>query len=163
AIVPEMAEVRGVDGVTLMPVRDVSAGTELLVRAGSRVPLDGIVVEGTSTVDQSAITGESMPIERLVGETVFGGSINGDGAIVVRTTRAHDDTTVARILHLVEEAQSRRARVQTVVDRFAAVYTPVVLVLAALAAVVPPLVWGVAWASAVHTALVLLVVSCPCA
>lgn len=163
AIVPEMAEVRGPDGVSVVPVRDVPAGTELLVRAGSRVPLDGTVIEGTSTVDQSAITGESVPVERTVGEPVFGGSINGDGALVVRTTRVHDDSTVARILHLVEEAQSRRARAQTLVDRFAAVYTPVVLALAVLAAVVPPLAWGVAWTSAVHTALVLLVVSCPCA
>lgn len=163
AIAPEVAEVRGVDGSTVMPVRDVQPGTDLMVRAGSRVPLDGVIVEGTSTVDQSAITGESVPVERIAGDTVFGGSINGDGALVVRTTRGHDDSTVARILHLVEEAQARRARVQTLVDRFAAVYTPVVLVLAVLAAIVPPLVWGVAWTSALHTALVLLVVSCPCA
>src|SRR5690606_34340097 len=84
AIVPEMAEVRGSEGVSVVPVRDVPAGTELLVRAGSRVPLDGTVIEGTSTVDQSAITGESVPVERSVGEPVFGGSINGDGALVVR-------------------------------------------------------------------------------
>jgi Cd2+/Zn2+-exporting ATPase len=163
AIVPEMVEVREADGVAVKSVREVPVGAEMLVRAGSRVPLDGVVVEGASTVDQSAITGESMPVERAAGDAVFGGSINGDGALVVRTTREYDDSTVARILHLVEEAQARRARVQTLVDRFAAVYTPAVLVLAALAAVVPPLVWGVAWASAVHTALVLLVVSCPCA
>jgi Cd2+/Zn2+-exporting ATPase len=162
-IVPEMAEVRGSDGTAVLGVRDVAPGTLVIVRPGSRVPLDGVVVEGESTVDQSAITGESVPVERVPGEMVFAGSVNGDGVLVVRTERPHDDTVVARMLHMVEQAQSRRAHVQTLVDRFAAVYTPVVLVLAALVAIVPPLVTTTSWASAVHTALVLLVISCPCA
>ncbi len=163
AIVPELAEVRGSDGLAVLAVRDVAPGTEVLVRPGSRVPLDGVVIDGTSTVDQSAITGESVPVERVPGDTVFAGSINGNGVLVLRVERGHDDTAVARILHLVEQAQSRRAHAQTLVDRFAAVYTPAVLGLAVLAAVVPPLVAGVAWSAALHTALVLLVISCPCA
>ncbi len=163
AIVPEMAEVRGPGGLAVRSVRDVAPGTDVLVRPGSRVPLDGVVLEGTSMVDQSAITGESVPVERVPGDAVYAGSINGDGAIVVRVERPHDDTAVARILHLVEQAQSRRADVQTLVDRFAAVYTPVVLALAFAVAIVPPLVADVPWSGALHTALVLLVISCPCA
>lgn len=163
AIVPEIAEVRGADGLAVLAVRDVAVGTDVLVRPGSRVPLDGSVIEGASTVDQSAITGESVPVDRGPGDAVYAGSINGDGAIVVRVERPHDDTAVARILHLVEQAQSRRAHVQTLVERFAAVYTPAVLALAVAVAVVPPLAAGVAWSAAVHTALVLLVISCPCA
>lgn len=162
-IVPEMAEVRGTDGTAVLAVRDVAPGTLVIVRPGSRVPLDGVVVEGQSTLDQSAITGESVPVERVPGETVFAGSVNGDGVLVVRTERPHDDTVVARMLHMVEQAQSRRAHAQTLVDRFAAIYTPVVLVFAVLAAIVSPLLTSVSWGSAVHTALVLLVISCPCA
>lgn len=162
-IVPEMAEVRGADGTAVLAVRDVAPGTCVIVRPGSRVPLDGVIVEGESTLDQSAITGESVPVERVAGDTIFAGSVNGDGVLVVRTERPHDDTVVARMLHMVEQAQSRRAHAQTLVDRFAAIYTPIVLALAVVAAVVPPLVTSVSWGSAVHTALVLLVISCPCA
>lgn len=163
AIMPEMAEVTSDDGVLVQAVRDVAPGALVIVRPGSRVPLDGVVIEGASTIDQSAITGESVPVERVVGDPVFAGSINGDGALMVRVERPHDDSAVARILHLVEQAQSGRARVQTQVDRFAAVYTPAVLALAVGAAVVPPLLGTVPWSTALHTALVLLVISCPCA
>jgi Zn2+/Cd2+-exporting ATPase len=163
AIMPEMAEVRSAQGFTVLPVRDVVVGTDVLVRPGSRVPLDGAVREGRSTVDQSAVTGESLPVERGPGEDVYAGSINGDGSLIIRATRRHDDSAVARILHLVEQAQSRRADVQTLVDRFARIYTPIVLVLAALVALVPPLIGGGAWSAWLHTALVLLVISCPCA
>jgi Cd2+/Zn2+-exporting ATPase len=121
------------------------------------------VAAGTSDIDQSPITGESMPVPKRVGEPVFAGTINGDGVLEVLTTRAASDTTLARILHMVEAAQSRRARAVQWVDRFAAVYTPAMLAVAALVAVVPPLFFGGAWSAWVYEALVVLVIACPCA
>jgi Zn2+/Cd2+-exporting ATPase len=163
AIIPETAEVQAPEGVRLVSVREVAVGSRVLVRPGTRVPLDGTVLEGTSTVDHSTVTGEAVPVERQPGDEVYGGAINGDGSLILRVTREHDDTAVARILHLVEQAQARRAQVQTLVDRFARIYTPVVLALAVTVALVPPLVVGGLWSAWLHTALVLLVISCPCA
>ncbi|WP_353119584.1 heavy metal translocating P-type ATPase [Nitratidesulfovibrio sp.] len=144
-------------------VENVPVGSRILVRAGDRVPLDGTVAAGSSDIDQSPITGESMPVPKRVGEPVFAGTINGGGVLEVLTTRAASDTTLARILHMVEAAQSRRARAVQWVDRFAAVYTPAMLAVAALVAVVPPLFFGGAWSAWVYEALVVLVIACPCA
>ncbi len=118
---------------------------------------------GSSDIDQSPITGESMPVPKRPGEAVYAGTINGDGVLEVLTTRAASDTTLARILHMVEAAQSRRARAVQWVDRFAAVYTPAMLAVAALVAVAPPLFFGGVWSAWVYEALVVLVIACPCA
>ncbi len=151
------------DGTERLVLLDqVRPGQTMIVRPGERIPLDGTVEDGQSEVNQAPITGESLPVEKGAGDEVFAGTINGHGALSVAVTRRRDDTTLARIVHLVETAQARRAPVQLFIDRFAAWYTPAVVVLAVLLAVVPVLLGGPAetW---IYRALVLLVVACPCA
>jgi Cd2+/Zn2+-exporting ATPase len=159
---PVDAIVREGAGERRMPVDAVPVGTTLIVRPGDKIALDGEVVAGQSAVNQAPITGESLPVDKAPGDTVFAGTINGRGALDVRVTRLRRDTTLARIIHLVEQAQAQRAPTQTVVERFARVYTPSVIALAAALAVVPPLAGG-EWHTWIYRALVLLVVSCPCA
>ena len=146
-----------------MPLSAVRTGDRVLVRPGDRVPVDGEVMEGTSGVDQSPITGESIPVQKLVGDEVFAGTINGTGALVVETTRAPGDSTLARILRLVEEAQAAKSPSERFVDRFARIYTPIVIGIALLVAFVPPALGFGALSTWVYRALVLLVISCPCA
>ena len=146
-----------------VPVEEVGPGAAILVKPGEKFPLDGIVLDGTSAVNQAPVTGESLPVDKEAGDEVFAGSINGRGALDVRVTRLRRDTTLARIIHLVEQAQAQRAPAQTFVERFARVYTPSVIALAIAVAVVPPVVLGGGWESWIYRALVLLVVSCPCA
>ena len=151
------------DGVERqLPIDDVQPGMIIVIRPGEKIPLDGDVAAGTSAVNQAPVTGESLPVDKVVGDEVFAGSINGRGALEVRVTRWRRDSTLARIIHLVEQAQAQRAPAQAFVERFARIYTPAVLVLSALVAIGPPLAGGDvrAWT---YRALVLLVVSCPCA
>ena len=143
-------------------VDDVRVGEEIVVRPGDKIPLDGEVVAGQSDVNEAPITGESLPVDKTPGQEVYAGTINGRGALDVRITRLRRDTRLARIIHLVEAAQAQRAPVQTFVDRFARVYTPAVIAVALVIAVVPPLAGGDA-AEWLYRALVLLVISCPCA
>ncbi len=147
----------------VVEVQGLAIGDRLLVRPGERIPMDGIVVAGRSAVDQAPITGESIPVPREMGDELFAGSINGRGALTLRVTRRAQDNTLARIIRMVEEAQGRRAPAQRFVDRFAEWYTPAVVVGALLVALLPPLLLGWAWTTSVHRALVLLVISCPCA
>ena len=144
------------------PVDAVSVGDVVRVRPGERLPVDGMVAAGQSAVDQAPITGESIPVEVQPGTAVFAGSVNGEGTLDVRATKPAHDTTLARIIALVEEAQASKAPAQAFVDRFAAVYTPLVILGALLVAVVPPLIVG-DWGAWVYKALVLLVIACPCA
>ncbi len=141
----------------------VPVGSVIIVRPGERVPLDGEVVAGESDLNQAPITGESTPVPVQPGDEVFAGSINGGGLLEIRTTQPADQTTLARIIQLVTQAQSRRSPSEQWVDRFARVYTPVVIGLAVLVAVVPPLVLSGAWEVWFYRALVLLVIACPCA
>jgi Cd2+/Zn2+-exporting ATPase len=141
----------------------LTPGAIIVVRPGEKIPLDGIVIRGESAVNQAPVTGESLPADKRSGHEVFAGTINGRGALEVRVTRARRDTTLARIIHLVERAQAQKAPSQTFVERFAAVYTPAVIALAVLLAIVPPFLSGGAWHDWIYRALVLLVVSCPCA
>lgn len=145
------------------PLAGIAPGALLLVRPGERLPLDGIVEQGTTAVDESAITGEAMPRTRAAGDSVLAGSINQDGAIRVRSTSSAADSTLARIIRLVEEGEKRRAPVQRWIDSFASVYTPVVIALAVLVMIVPPLAMGAAWTEWFYRGLVLLVIACPCA
>ena len=161
-LTPAVALVRDANGDRSIDVDRVAIGHIIVVRPGEKVPLDGVVVAGGSSVNQSPITGESMPVDKAVADEVYAGTINGTGALEIEVTRLRRDTTLARIIHLVERAQSQRAPAQTVVERFARIYTPAMIVLALLIAVVPPLAGG-DWATWVYRALVLLVVSCPCA
>jgi Cd2+/Zn2+-exporting ATPase len=153
------------DGVTerRVPVDSVVPGAIIIVRPGDKLALDGEVVEGMSAVNQAPVTGESIPVDKAPGDEVFAGSINGRGALDVRVTRYRRDTTLARIIHLVERAQAQRAPAQTFVERFARIYTPAVIALAIGIALVPPLAAGGDWQQWTYRALVLLVVSCPCA
>ena len=146
-----------------VPVDAVAVGEMLLVRPGERIALDGVVRAGISAVDQAAITGEAMPVTREVGDPVYAGSINGEGALEVAVTRLVRDTTLARVIHQVEEAQAQKAPAQRFVDRFARWYTPAVMLAAALVMVVPPLFFHRPWDRWIYAGLALLVLSCPCA
>jgi Cd2+/Zn2+-exporting ATPase len=162
-LTPDEALVHDEAGERRIDVDDIAPGALIVVKPGEKIPLDGKVVTGQSTVNQAPVTGESLPVDKAPGDEVFAGTINGRGALDVRVTRARRDTTLARIIHLVERAQAQRAPAQTLVDRFARVYTPAVIMLAILLAVLPPAVAGAAWETWIYRALVLLVVSCPCA
>jgi len=162
-LAPSEALVRETGGDRLIEIDAIAPGMVLVVRPGEKIPLDGEVVAGQSAVNQAPVTGESIPAEKTAGDEVFAGTINGRGALEIRVTRLRRDSTLARIIHLVERAQAERAPVQTFVERFARVYTPCVLLLAVLLAIVPPLALGAAWHIWIYRALVLLVVSCPCA
>lgn len=145
------------------PVEEVPIGTLVLVRPSEKIPLDGVVVEGTTAVNQAPITGESVPLAKAMGDEVFAGTINGDGVFTFRTTKPATDTALARIIHLVEDAQARRAPSEQWVTKFARIYTPAMMALAVLLAIIPPLLLGGAWGSWIYQALVLLVIACPCA
>jgi Cd2+/Zn2+-exporting ATPase len=162
-LTPVEAQVRDATGERRMPVDAVPVGAVVIVRPGEKIPVDGEVVAGQSEVNQAPITGESLPIEKAEGDGVFAGTINGRGALDIRVTRPRRDTTLARIIHLVERAQAQRAPAQRFVERFARVYTPAVIVLAILVALVPPIAVGGGWHTWTYRALVLLVVACPCA
>ncbi|HUI09551.1 MAG TPA: cation-translocating P-type ATPase [Bacteroidota bacterium] len=163
AFSPETAAVIRGGTMVGVPSADVRPGESFLVRPGERVPLDGEVVDGRSPVDESPVTGESEPVEKRPGDTVFAGSLNGTGALTLRALREAGDSAIARIAALVEDAQKKRAPLQTTVDRFARVYTPAVLALAALVALVPPLATGAPFTVWLYRSLVLLVIACPCA
>jgi Cd2+/Zn2+-exporting ATPase len=147
----------------VVPPDRVPVGGKFRVRPGDRVPLDGRVVEGSGAVDQSPITGESVPVPKQLGDDVYAGTINGDGALIVESTKPASDTTLARIARMVGEAQSRRAPSEQWVETFAQYYTPAVMALALAFLVVPPLLLGGSWADWFYRSLVLLVIACPCA
>lgn len=146
-----------------VPVERLEPGQAILVRPGERIAADGTVRSGRSDVDQSAITGESMPVPKADGDEVFAGTINQSGALVVTATRRAGETMLARIVRLVEEAREERAPAQTFIDRFAHPYTLGVVVLTVLVALLPPLGWGVPWGDAFYRAMTILVVGSPCA
>ncbi len=150
-------------GIQEDAVEKVPIGATVLVRPGERIPLDGEVTEGHSAVNQSPITGESVPVEKEAGDEIFAGSINGTGALQFRATRTAEDTTLARIIHMVEEAEGRRAAAEQWIEKFARSYTPVMMALAAAVALVPPLVLSHAWIPSIYRGLVILVIACPCA
>jgi Cd2+/Zn2+-exporting ATPase len=159
---PLVQVVREGGAVTVRP-EDVSVGTLFQVKPGERVPLDGLILDGASSVNQAPITGESLPVTKIPGEEVFAGSINGDGTLVIECSKPASDTVISRIIRLIGEASTKRAASEQWVDRFAKIYTPVVMILALLMALIPPLMAGGGWGNWFYRALILLVIACPCA
>ncbi|MBT2583228.1 heavy metal translocating P-type ATPase [Planococcus sp. ISL-109] len=145
------------------PVEEVAIGDTIVVKPGEKIPLDGEVFSGASSVNQAPITGESMPVDKESGDSVYAGTINESGSLEVRVTKLVEETTIAKIIHLVEEAQEQKAPTQAFVDRFARVYTPIVFALALLVMVLPPLTGFGTWEEWLYKGLALLVVACPCA
>ncbi len=144
------------------PVEEVPVEAIVLVRPGEKIPLDGVITRGATTVNQAPITGESMPVPKGEGDEVFAGTINGESSIEFRSTRKAADTTLAHIIRMVEDAQSRRAPAEQWVERFARVYTPTMMLSAMAIALVPPLLFAADWSTWFYQALVLLVIACPC-
>lgn len=162
-IAPESAFVLNGDETEEVDPEDVEVGSIVVVRPGDKVPLDGIVIEGESFLDTSALTGESVPRRVSEGDDIISGCVNGEGMLKVRVTKEYDDSTVAKILELVENASARKAVLENFVTRFARVYTPIVTIGAALLAILMPLVFNLSWAEGIERACNFLIVSCPCA
>jgi Cd2+/Zn2+-exporting ATPase len=146
-----------------VPAESVAVGAIILVRPGDRIPADGVIVSGESAIDEAPVTGESIRVRKGVDAKVFAGTINGDAALRVRVTAAAADNTIARVVRLVEEAQESKAPTERFIDRFSRYYTPAVVVVAALVAVVPPLAFGGVWSAWVYKGLAILLIGCPCA
>ena len=163
-LTPERATVLQNDGAWLeVAAKSVLVDQRVRIKPGERIALDGKIVSGRSTINQAPITGESLPIEKAEGDSVFAGTINESGSFEYAVTAAAGDSTLARIIHAVEEAQGARAPTQRFVDQFARIYTPVVFALALAVAILPPLLMGGDWFAWIYKALVLLVIACPCA
>lgn len=162
-LTPARATVQRNSQEVAVPVEAIQMGEVLTIRPGQRIALDGVVRFGESAIDQSPITGESLPEHKAVGDAVFAGTLNQTGFLEVEVTHTAQDTTVVRIIHLVEEAQESRAPIQQWVDRFSAIYTPIVLTLAVGMTLIPPLLFAQSFQPWFYKALVLLVIACPCA
>ncbi len=160
---PDYANLETADGLQRVDPDDVAVGDIITVKPGERIPLDGIVLSGATMLDTSALTGESVPREAGEGTEVMSGCINLNGLIRVQVTKAFENSTVAKILELVENASSKKAKAENFITKFARYYTPVVVICAALLAVLPPLLLGQPWSEWIHRALIFLVISCPCA
>jgi Cd2+/Zn2+-exporting ATPase len=160
---PEVATLRRDGEERVVPIDQVVPGEVFVVRPGDRIPLDGVVIDGDTTVDQSAMTGESIPVYKTLNSEVYGGTINLDGYLAVETTRASTESMLSNILRMVQEAEGRRSSTETLVNRFARYYTPVIILLAILFAIVPPIVFDARWIPSIYNSLVLLVIGCPCA
>ncbi|WP_267919678.1 heavy metal translocating P-type ATPase [Pandoraea sputorum] len=163
-LAPDQASVQQADGTWAdVPAATLAVGARVRARPGERIAIDGVIEEGASALNQASITGESVPVDKTVGDDVYAGSINESGLIVYRTTVAPGDTTLARIVRIVETAQQQRSPTQRFVDKFSRIYTPAVVLCALLVAIVPPLAFGLAWSPWIYKALVMLVIACPCA
>lgn len=146
-----------------MEVEKIGIGSHILIRPGEKVPLDAVVIKGSSSVDQSPLTGESVPVTKEIGDDVFAGTLNEDGALECKVTKISSETTLSRMIHLVEEARSKSSPSEQWVDKFAKIYTPLMLLAAIAIIVIPPLLFSAPWASSIYRGLVLLIIACPCA
>ncbi|WP_105440598.1 heavy metal translocating P-type ATPase [Neorhizobium sp. T25_13] len=146
-----------------VPAESLAVGATILVRPGDRISADGVIIAGESAIDEAPVTGESTPVAKGIDDTVFAGTINGDAALRVRVTAAAEDNTIARVVRLVEEAQESKAPTERFIDRFSRYYTPGVVAVAALVAILPPLAAGASWSEWVYKGLAILLIGCPCA
>ena len=162
-LVPKTARLEENGQVREVPADSLSVGATIQIRPGDRIPADGVILSGESTIDEAPVTGESMPVRKGPDETLFAGTVNGDGLLRVRVTAAAADNTIARVVRLVEEAQESKAPTERFIDRFSRFYTPGVVVVAALVAVLPPLVFGGVWSAWIYKGLAILLIGCPCA
>ena len=160
---PDHANLETPDGLRQADPEEIAVGDVIVVKSGERIPLDGTVLEGRSTVDTAALTGESLPRETGPGDAVISGCINIGGLLRVRVSKPYGESTVAKILDLVENSSSKKARAENFITRFARIYTPLVVMAAVLLAVLPPLLFQEAWGIWIQRALIFLVISCPCA
>jgi Cd2+/Zn2+-exporting ATPase len=163
ALVPKTALLEENGKAREVPAESLAVGSVILVRPGDRISADGTVVSGESAIDEAPVTGESVPVRKSVDDAVFAGTVNGDAALRVRVTAAAQDNTIARVVRLVEEAQESKAPTERFIDRFSKYYTPGVVVVAALVAVLPPLLLGAGWSEWVYKGLAILLIGCPCA
>ncbi len=162
-LMPKTAFLEKDGRTTEVPAETLAVGSVILVRPGDRISADGVIIDGTSAVDQAPVTGESTPVARGVNDPVFAGTVNGAAALRVRVTAAAADNTIARIVRMVEEAQETKAPTERFIDRFSRYYTPGVVIVAALIAIVPPLVAGQGWSEWIYKGLAVLLIGCPCA
>ena len=163
ALVPKTALLEENGQTREVPAESVAVGAIILVRPGDRMPADGVIIAGDSSIDESPVTGESVPVRKGVDASVFAGTVNGDAALRVRVTAAAADNTIARVVKLVEEAQESKAPTERFIDRFSRWYTPGVVAVAALVAIVPPLLFGGIWGAWIYKGLAILLIGCPCA
>src|SRR5699024_2442140 len=162
-IAPKLPSISRGDNIVQLHVDDIEVDDIMIIKPGEKIAMDGEIISGTSAVNQAAITGESIPVTKHTDDEVFAGTINGEGSLEIRVSKLAKDTTLAKIVHLVEEAQAEKAPAQHFVDRFATYYSPAIMIIALLVATIPPLLFGADWSHFIYLGLATLVVGCPCA